>query len=329
MDFMLVNMDYQRNGTIKYNAQKLKFLIVFTSLRHHNLCCSFSSLFRETLSRMPRPRDVHHPGVEGSGTKAVKRSKRPVTRRSRTTMDDQVKIVIRALVEGTDGANPLSPSTQQAIMLAREGYRKPRLIRWMRMIDPEYGGLALYMFQDGYIDSLTIRVAALCDKIARYGQLQPLVMLDGHGRTLFLVIRNLISRGFSPEDIAGKITLVDSSEGAAMWHRAFVPDEIEKIEEDVFETYWRDRLSNPERGTFFYFNFCGIGNGESEERTKEKCDMLMQIMDVDSEVMLSFSLARAAKVSAPIQELKAFCDSDCELVDDGRGEDFPTYIARK
>ena len=249
------------------------------------------------------------PVFTSSSTRAGK-----TLRQGRSNAHDAVyTILFNAFGQGTE-KNPLKPSTHQA--LALNGFPKMSIFVWYTYIN--INNIDMYLFGvGGHQESLQIRVNALCTMLTKDGKLRPLVMMDGHGRTLYLVIKFLFENGYTEEEINGNIKVVDIDEGAVMWHERFFPSGVETFDIDIFDAYEKQMKINQE--SVFYFNFCGI-------KTKENCSKSIKIMRENSNVMLSFSLERNAKHSDHIQELDSFCQRECFSVLDNRQHEFPTYI---
>lgn len=248
------------------------------------------------------------------GNSKTFKSKSRTTRSTNNVASRFMVMIINAFQKSND-SNPLSPSLGQAIAL--DDLSQKDIYEWVEMI--EVNELDKYLFSVGHYNSLVKRVERLCELLTKDGNIKPLVMMDGHGRTLYFIIICLIHMGYTQEDIENKIKVVDIDDGAIMWHEKFFPSGVICDRSNIFDTYEKEMKINPD--TVFYFNFCGI---KSEENSI-KC---RQILSTNSNVMLSFSMERAAKTCKYINELQSFCDKNCDLIDDGRRNEFPTYISK-
>jgi hypothetical protein len=299
---MPVNMNYLMNGIINCkNKQKLYFVFKFYNFMVIFNYCISMSLFVSSKKQMK---------ISKTSSRSCNGACKTKTRSNLATKLNVM--IINAFQMGND-SNPLSPSTQQALALKDVSYMS--IYEWIEMI--EANGLYEHLFSVGHSDSLAKRVTALCKLLTKDGILRSLVMMDGHGRTLYLVIICLLHMGYTQEDIEGNIKVVDIDDGAVMWHNKFFPRGIESIESDIFDSYKEQMKVNPD--TVFYFNFCGI-------KYEDNCHKVRDIMGINPNIMVSFSMERAAKKCKYIVMLKSYCDKNCVLVDDGNRLDFPTYI---
>lgn len=222
-------------------------------------------------------------------------------------------MIINAFQKSCD-RNPLSPSLDQAQGL--NGIPKFNICSWMANLHKNNLDDILFNVGGNY-DSLQIRVDVLCKFLTKGEKIRPLVLMDGHGRTLYLIMLNLLRNGFTEEEINGKIKVVDISDGAVMWHERFFPIGVETYQMDIFDAYEIETMINPD--TVFYFNFCGI-------KTEDNCIKCCDIFEANRNVMVSFSMARKAKDCSFIIDLNEYCSRQCKLVDDGRSLSFPTFV---
>lgn len=119
-------------------------------------------------------------------------------------------------------------------------------------------------------ESLRIRTENLVSFLfKKYGpDLCPIVMMDGHGRTLYMFIdsykRKLENSGYSSVEVEKKInnleiTIVDIDEHSHEWHKEFFPVKVKSKKIDVFEF-----INTQPSDTFFYLNFCGAKNVQDQ-----------------------------------------------------------------
>lgn len=168
------------------------------------------------------------------------------------------------------------------------------------------------------MESIRRRARALANISIVDEVLQPIVLLDGHGRVLYSLIRSLYRRGIPFSEMAGKITVVDKSLGSHMWHQAFFPIGVECVEGDIIDHV----KENP--NTIVYFNFCGIGSMDTVQR-------LFELLPTRASrtTLLSFetTIRMAGHPDGPAQTLlKHILEIGWYESPDGRTDGFKTYI---
>ena len=129
-----------------------------------------------------------------------------------------------------------------------------------------------------------IRADAIWDKwsqsVTANGKVSDLVLMDGHGRIVYRLLRKLMDanmNGSIPEGDIRKIIVVDLSKTVDDWHREFFPKNyVVSVKGDIFK-YVETLMP---KSYYLYLNFCGVGS------------MVNSIMKLDQNFMLSFSTMR-------------------------------------
>lgn len=274
-----------------------------------------------------------------------------MAKRTRNSGMTEIEIVICAFARDTSAVEgPFVPSTQQA--LALENFPKKTIEDWWHFMHHDAIENALWYGHDTK-ESLKIRTEYIAKMMIQGdGTLRHIVFLDGHGRTLLLLIDALLEKGVPFSAMDNVFTVVEQTEGGQMWHERFFPQGISCIYGDIFgvidgtyeppdespvtspvglfdeESDDEDCTSAPmeeeklpipvvDDTTVVYLNFCGIAKALTQT-----CLCLYE--RPSKTTVVSYSYSRAARVDGcAVHEFHGIM-SECELVDDRDGI-FYTY----
>jgi hypothetical protein len=213
--------------------------------------------------------------------------------------------------------NPLMPSCQQAQRLPAE-CRQMDIESWYSMIryQPDVSN---QLFRHGHNESLRHRARGLAQMMTQGERLRSVVIMDGHGRFLYDLIRALRKQGVTFAQMDGLITVVDNAEGPHMWHEAFFPKGVNSVYEDIVD-YVR---VHPDH--IAYLNFCGIGSMDTSVRVQA-----LLATRVRETTLLSFETQNrmAGVAGGPAQSLVEWLQANGWVdSEDPRPDGFRTYVA--
>ena len=177
------------------------------------------------------------------------------------------------------------------------------------------------LFQTGFCASLHERSRCLAEwMLGPDGTIRPIVLMDGHGRTVFCLISALLDLGVSFEAMINKIIVIELDEWVHEWHTKFLPEGVISIRDDIFHImndimYGGITIGPTESPNDFcwipgshegvvtlncpseivlYANFCGILQEESNLHNLRKYMFDWMKETLTPSAMLSFSVVRGA-----------------------------------
>lgn len=177
------------------------------------------------------------------------------------------------------------------------------------------------LFKTGFYDSLIERTRHLANWMIRPdGMIRPIILMDGHGRTVFCLISALLNLGVSFEAMINKIIVIELDEWVHEWHTKFLPEGVISIRDDIFHImndimcggitirpYMSPKdfcwISGNDEGVVtitsvsdvvLYANFCGILQQDSNLDNLRKYIFDRIKHTLTPSTMLSFSVVRGA-----------------------------------
>lgn len=202
------------------------------------------------------------------------------TRLSSTVKDDRY-YDLENIIKIDDNYNSYQPTRDQCKKLERKmsqqkyDLSRKTIIEWLDFMMSRGEEFPTILFPNGEVYSEQKRRAKYLIEQVIKTSAKEIVLLDGHGRMLFLVLSLLREHDLLQQV---SITVVDSDEGAHEWHELFFPEGVSSINEDLFQYVKK----TPTKNMYIYANFCGLmGN------TQELVDLIDQVDG--NQLMISMS----------------------------------------
>lgn len=265
----------------------------------------------KTVKSLTRPLNNH-----GCG----KTQKRRSPRYNPLSKHQKMAEIMREACSHNENSNPLKPSSGQVMKLIKCGYNfnDMTIETWYHFLKENLLIDQLFTVRGGSTKkvSLTIRCQKLAKMLANSdGSMKHCYMMDGHGRTLFMLVEALLLSGISFEEMEGKIHVVDIDEYSHQWHMHAFPKGIDSIQSNIFH------LEIP-KSAILYLNFCGIGG--CIEQTKSTI-----LNRFHNTTMLSLSITKRFddKAKKPLMMVN-FLKTQCaffDTIESDRGDGFDTY----
>jgi hypothetical protein len=142
------------------------------------------------------------------------------------------------------------------------------------------------------LDNLAKRVIVNILRIVTDNSITHILMMDGHGRTLYLTLKFLyICRELIEPDrfnqLINNIYVAEITDSVHEFHEYCFPTEINCVKNDVFNVIATLPLDN----TLIYLNFCGLGIAGDKKSVKRSVDAITTLIDQDpSHLMISYGL---------------------------------------
>lgn len=203
-------------------------------------------------------------------------------------------IVLRAL--GTIGdVRPTGSALEKIVEDARLNNLPNNFLRNLTIdqwLEARIGPLVCNVNNRQQLRNLLKRVIVLIHRIVMDGSITSVILLDGHGRTLYLLLQGLkiCEDLIEPERLAQlkqNITVVEATDEVQEFHENCFPTEVTCVQSDVF-----DHLAGVNfDSTLVYLNFCGLGIPGVKNSLRTTVDRLTELIDAHPpHLMVSYAM---------------------------------------
>ena len=253
------------------------------------------------------------------------------------------------MVVALSAGNGIKPSEENVMHLPYP-YLKWTIEEWYTFIKFNEE-LLTALFKTGFYDSLIERTRQLAEWMLRPdGMIRPIILMDGHGRTVFCLISALLDLGVLFEAMVNKIIVIELDECVHEWHTKFLPEGVISINDDIFRimndimcegitirpiesrndfcwvsgsNYGVVTLNWPSE-IVLYANFCGILQEESNLHNVRKYMVDWMKQTLTPSAMLSFSVVRGA-AEGRVKVLHDELRSNFRQIDLERQDEFVSF----
>jgi len=130
---------------------------------------------------------------------------------------------------------------------------------WIDLLDNGLGGLFFGKLKNKLPDQET-RAKIVVDLLLK-NNLYGLCLFDGHGRMIYCIIKELLSRNINPDNYY--FYIFDIHLETHIWHNEFFPmKNCCNINDNIFNEYTHLSMN-----CVYYLNFCGLGNNHNHIKT--------------------------------------------------------------
>lgn len=178
---------------------------------------------------------------------------------------------------------------------ARLRKKDPNFIRNLNIddwLDSKIGAFLINVKNQDQVNNLLKRVIQLLYRIVFDSTITSIVMLDGHGRTLYFLLEALkISKTLIEpqryDQLKQNITIIEATDDVQEFHQMTFPNEVSCVKNDVF-----DYLQNVDfSSTLVYLNFCGLGIPGVKDTVQKTTNNLNSLIDQNpSHLMISYAM---------------------------------------
>ena len=173
--------------------------------------------------------------------------------------------------------------------LANNFLRNLTIDQWL---DAKIGPLICNVNNRQQLRNLLKRVIVLVQRIVMDNSITSVILLDGHGRTLYLLLQGLkiCEDLIEPERLAQlkqNITVVEATDAVQEFHENCFPNEVTCVQSDVF-THLRGINFD---STLVYLNFCGLGIPGVKNSLRTTVNRLTELIDTNPpHLMVSYAM---------------------------------------
>jgi hypothetical protein len=184
-------------------------------------------------------------------------------------------------------------------------------------------------------DDIDVRAGIVAERCIRNPKITKLYTMDGHGRFLCSLIKQIFHRDprfFENRDF--NIFVCDIDEEVNYWHRTTMPANV-TIDANIFDVLNDTVMSDEMENSLFYLNFSGLGDKVQLDSININYTLYRDMGLLDN-LIISFYTVRGASVNSKklIGELNEISDSlqslteriDFKTIGTDIGTDYSTFI---